>query len=366
MAAFWSQGSNPATDSGAAGSGAPWVTQGACTTAPTPPPTPPPPPPPPGSPPPSGFVLSPYKDVTINANWNTGQAQTGVTGTVIPLVGTNGFFTSVEPNLKAITLAFATGECGSENWAGISTSEFIGANISALDTAGVDYIVSTGGAAGTFTCATPAAFASFIQEYLTPHMIGVDFDIEGGQTQADINNLVADVAAAEITYPQLRFSFTLATWAASDGSYAGLNALGTEVVNAIKAANLTNYTIDLMVMDYGTAGANVCVLGSNGLCEMGQSAIQAAENLEHTFGIPANKIELTPMIGVNDTQDETFTLADVDTVMTWAKANGLAGVHYWSLDRDASCSGGGGGDACDSVNTAPLQYTNEFVKDLGN
>ena len=33
------------------------------------------------APPASSFIFSPYKDVTVDANWNTGEQQTTVTGT---------------------------------------------------------------------------------------------------------------------------------------------------------------------------------------------------------------------------------------------------------------------------------------------
>lgn len=110
-------------------------------------------------------------------------------------------------------------------------------------------------------------------------MVGVDFDIEGGQTQAQINNLVTYAAYAHTLYPNLRCSFTLATLGASDGSYGGLNGLGDMVVKAIQSAHLTNYTINLMAMHFGSASTSVCVV-SGGKCNMGQSAIQAALNLE--------------------------------------------------------------------------------------
>src|SRR5262249_1175372 len=151
--------------------------------------------------------------------------------------------------------------------------------------------------------------------YNTSHLVGIDFDMEGGQSQADINNLVAQVAWAEGQYPNLRFSFTLATLAASDGSFGGLNSLGDMVVKAVQNAHLQHYTINLMVMDFGGPSAGVCVV-QGGVCNMGQSAIQAVTNLQHTYGVPANKIELTAMIGVNDVSSEVVSLADVDTMVS--------------------------------------------------
>jgi hypothetical protein len=100
---------------------------------------------------------------------------------------------------------------------------------------------------------------------------------------------------------------------------------------------------------------------------MAQSAIQAVKNLEHTYGIPASKIAVTPMIGMNDATTEIFTIADVNTLTSYAVSNGLAGVHYWSLDRDTPCSDTYASPTCDSVSsTTPLQYTKQFLSALGD
>lgn len=370
---WWTQGDDPATHSGTTGSGAPWTSTGACTGGTTTPggggtgtgggtttpgngST--------GSA--SGLVFSPYKDVTVNLDWNTNVMNTAVTGTRIPVVGSsNSLVSTREPGLKAITLAFATGTCGSENWGGVAADAFASANIPKLDAAGVNYIVSTGGAAGQFTC-SGTALQSFIARYASPHMIGVDFDIESGQSTADVQNLVNAAALAQTKYPGLRFSFTLATLAASDGSYGGLNSTGDATVKAIKASSLTNYTVNLMTMDFGRATtANCVIVGST--CEMGQSTIQAVTNLQHTYGIASSKIEVTPMLGVNDASDEVFTLADADTVSSYAKSHGLAGVHAWSLDRDTPCATptSTASATCSSVaGTAALAWTDRFLADL--
>src|SRR5271156_194267 len=206
---------------------------------------------------------------------------------------------------------------------------------------------------------------AFIARYASPHLVGIDFDIEGGQSAADIQNLVSSAAGAQAQYPNLQFSFTLATLAASDGSYGGGNSLGNEVVEAVLGSSLKNYVINLMTMDYGSPSSSVCVVVS-GSCEMAQSAIQAVTNLEHTYGIPASKIAVTPMIGLNDTTTETFTTADVDTLTAYATSNGLAGLHFWSFDRDTPCSDDYASPTCNSISSStPLQYTNRFLSDLG-
>ena len=103
-----------------------------------------------------------------------------------------------------------------------------------------------------------------------------------------------------------------------------------------------------MTMDYGSPSAGVCVV-SGSLCDMGQSAIQAAYNLHDHWGVPYANIELTPMIGGNDVAGEAFTLEDADAVAGFAIANKLAGVHYWSYDRDTDCPPGSASPTCNSL-----------------
>jgi len=107
-------------------------------------------------------------------------------------------------------------------------------------------------------------------------------------------------------------------------------------------------------------------VGSDGLCDMGQTAIQAAKNLVARYGVPYNHIELTPMIGVNDVSNELFSLKDAATMTQWVKANGIAGIHFWSVDRDTPCTSAYASPICSSVPTVPAWgYTQEFIKDLG-
>jgi chitinase len=364
---WWTQGNDPATSSGGAGSGQPWTSAGSCTGGSAPPPGS-------GSGPgsgptgsASGLLFSPYKDVTINMNWNTDQMQSAVEGSDLPVVGSGSLVSQFIPKLPAITLAFATGTCGGETWGGVSGASWAAENIPQLQSAGLNYVVSTGGQAGTFSCGSTAGMEAFIARYASPHLVGIDFDIEGGQTQSQITDLVSAAAGAQAQYPSLQFSFTLATLAASDGSFGGVNSLGSEVVGAVLGSSLKNYVINLMTMDYGTASSSVCVVVS-GSCEMGQSAIQAVKNLEHTFAIPASKIAVTPMAGLNDNTSETFTPADVDTLTTYAAGNGLAGLHLWSLDRDTPCATTTtwASPTCNSVSgTTALEFDGRFLSDLG-
>jgi len=298
-------------------------------------------------------------------NWNSNVITTKVGGAATPIAAD-----LTAAGAHAVTLAFATGECGSENWGGVPGAAMAAANVPELTQAGVKYILSTGGAAGSFTCGSDAGFATFINRWASAGLIGVDFDIEAGQSQAVIGDLVARIKAAHAAYPNLRFSLTLATLANNDGAPAAhsmgasapdsFNVYGDWTLAAVRStlgfsgapSTWPPYvTVDLMTMDYGSASPGVCVV-SGGICQMGQSALQAAYNLADHFGVPYAAIELTPMIGGNDAQSEQFTLADADTVAAFAVARGLAGVHYWSYDRDVDCPPGAASPTCNSIGNA--------------
>jgi chitinase len=303
-------------------------------------------------------VFSPYKDITINLNWNTYELTTAVTGnrtsvlSVLPSTGAN-----------TLTWAFASGTCGSESWGGVKADDLVAANVQSFVSAGYKYIISTGGAAGSFQCTSDADFETFIQRYSSSSLIGFDFDIEGGMGQSDIDSLVQRIANAQKNHPTLRFSFTLATFGGS--ANPSLGCLGIMTMNSIKSVGLTSYYINLMTMDYGSANSYNCVLGSDSLCDMGKSAIQAAQSLHDQFGVPYSQIELTPMIGGNDAQDETFKLDDVDELTAWSVQNGISGLHHWSFDRDADCSPGWASPTCNSYGQAgTLGFTKRFTGQL--
>ncbi|OIQ87284.1 putative bifunctional chitinase/lysozyme precursor [mine drainage metagenome] len=297
------------------------------------------------------FVFSPYKDALISMNWSNLVMSTNVTGALRPLL-------SVLPaRQNALTLGFASGECGSETWGGIAADAFAQANVADLAAANVNYIISTGGAAGAFTCGSDDDMIAFVNRYASKNLVGIDFDIEAGQSAAAIQSLVQRVKNVQSLFPGLRWSFTLPTLAPSQGGSQaaswgsaapdGFNVYGDAVMQAIRDAGLARYTINLMAMDYGVAQAGNCVV-SGSSCQMGQSAIQAAMNLHDHWGVPYSQIELTPMIGGNDDVNEVFSLADVAAVSAWVNANGLAGLHFWSFDRDNDCAAGPASPTCNS------------------
>jgi hypothetical protein len=239
--------------------------------------------------------------------------------------------------------AFATGECGQERWRAndneAETAAFARAGVAEMLRRGQDYVISTGGEADGFLCDSDAGMHRFVTRYLSPRLKGIDFDIERQQAPEQIDALAARLAYAQRTWPALRLSVTLATHGASDGTGRTLNATGDTVLAALQRHKVDSAVVNLMVMNYGPADPRWCVV-REARCDMGASALQAARNLHEKRGLPYSRIALTLMPGENDVAGNVSTPDDARTLMAGARALGLAGVHYWSVDRDQVCPSG--------------------------
>ncbi|HEX4510095.1 MAG TPA: glycosyl hydrolase, partial [Burkholderiaceae bacterium] len=225
-------------------------------------------------------LFSAYKGTWEAFDWNTNVIGTKVSGQLRD-IGSDVRARSA----STVTLAFATGECGVENWSGADGGDVAAANVPLLVGAGARYIVSTGGAGGTITCGSDAGMASFIDRWNSAHFAGIDFDLENGQSAAIVDALMKRVKAAHASYPALRFSFTIATEAVNQGGsvavpglgrgrgaqdpYNGLDGIGDEVMASVRsvlgwdgsAAHWPAYVfIDLMTMDFGPAKKAYCVV----------------------------------------------------------------------------------------------------------
>jgi hypothetical protein len=99
--------------------------------------------------------------------------------------------------------------------------------------------------------------------------------------------------------------------------------------------------VNVMAMDYYSTS-------DSGGAEMGIYAVEAAQNtlsFVNTIwpGDTYANIGVTPMIGQNDDSAEVFTEADAQTLVSFASANGLGRLAFWSVDRDQPCGGSASG-----------------------
>ena len=167
----------------------------------------------------------------------------------------------------------------------------------------------------------------------------------------------------------MRFSFTIGTLGVANTDNIPNPGDAHDVLTALKAAAFgwTNVFVNLMAMDYGTDSGSCTI--SNGVCDMGQSAINGAVSLHAFWAVPYSSIEVTPMIGGNDDQVEVFSLTDVATLSAFAVKNGLGGIHFWSLDRDMDCANtgpsGAASDTCNNYGQAgTLGFSKAFIAAL--
>ena len=282
------------------------------------------------------FLFSPYLDLNLAVEGRLPLANTFFSATAKSIIPTPDIVSL--KGLQSLTLAFATGQCGKEHWGGLNAQSLATANVMALQQANLGYIISTGGSDGVFTCDNQEGMDAFIVRYQSTHLLGFDFNIEANQSELMIQNLVHQVGRAMRRNPDLRFSFTLAAVASNSISISSsLNATGQWVMKAIANEGLKHYFINLMVMNYGQAEQGNCVVRAN-QCDMAASAIRAVNNLSLKYHIPLYRIEVTPMIGINDVVTNVFTLEDAKKLTTFAQTYGLGGLHFWSLNRDVPCT----------------------------
>ncbi len=329
---------------------------------PTPTPTPSPTPGPTPVPPPSwpARVFAPYVDAT---GWPPFDL-VGVAQTI---------------GVRFYTLGFIVGEAATctPSWGGYYPADggYLATEIGALRGLGGDVMPSFGGAANTelavacsSAAATQAAYQAVIDAYDLTHL---DFDIEGAwlahpasiaRRSEAIAGLQADAAA---TGRELHIWFTLPVL--PDGlTPDGLNILSSALTYGVEIAG-----VNIMAMNYGDAVA------PDPEGQMGAYAIQAATSLwgqldalYTQFGIPKSDEELwemvgvTPMIGLNDVTTEVFYPADAAQLVTFAQANHIGLLSFWSANRDKECPEGEVdyvSPTCSSILQAPFEFSLLFL-----
>ncbi len=344
---WWTQGNNPTTSNGPSGSGQPWQPAVACGgsggTTPTPTPTPAPTPP-------AGTtnLFAPYVDMSITSDEN-----------LVALQAQAGF--------KAVTMAFvvATNGC-SVGWGGLGgtlptdslpNGDTILHIVQQLQAAGVQVVISFGGATGTepaVSCSNVAQLQAAYQSVIDRYKVKLlDFDIEGGATTNQGSLTVRDKAlvALKAANPGLVISYTLPVLP------TGLIASGINILNSAKADGLQLDVVNVMAMDYGSGQDNGAQMGLDAT-----NAASATENQIKAAGLTAT-VGITPMIGVNDTNTEIFSLNDSQTVLNFAHANSyVSRIAMWSLARDnGGCAGQTwASPSCSGVTESSFQFSANF------
>ena len=310
-------------------------------------------------------VYAPYVDVTIYPT---------------PLVDQIG----VRQGIQQFNLAFVVAGSGCvPSWGGVqaigggASSDLltaIGTSITNFRAKGGDVAVSFGGANGTplmQACSTVPALKTAYQTVLDTYGLSrVDFDIEGASQQD-----TAAVARNFQAVAQLQSDFaakgkTLHVTLTLPAMPYGLTQDGINIVNAAIQNKVAFDAVNLMTMDYGPANI-----------DMGAAAISAAQALYSQLDTAYKAVGqiktsaqlwqlvgVTPMIGMNDVQGETFTLANAQSVLNTASTNGYGMVGNWSISRDQSCPNNGAytSPTCSGIVQKPYDFAAVFKQLTGH
>jgi Cellulose binding domain len=271
--------------------------------------------------------------------------------------------TAQRTGVRQVNLAFVVagggGGCTPE-WGGVTAigSDQVAAQIGALRAIGGDVRISFGGEAGSelaVTCTSVSQLEAAYQQVISAYGVSkIDFDVEGAAVANSAANARRDqaIAALQAQDQGLQVSFTLPVLP------SGLTSDGVAVLAGAAQAGVQISAVNVMAMDYGDGAAP----SPSG--RMGTYAIDAATaadaQVASVLGISDAaawpKIAVTPMIGVNDTSDEVFTVADAQQLAAFAAARHLAWLSMWSAARDTECPGGAQAYAsptCSSIVQAP-------------
>jgi chitinase len=231
--------------------------------------------------------------------------------------------------LKNYTLAFLIPRSGcTEQWE--ASGDSIGAyasQISAIQSAGGNVVISSGGAEGgelaetcTSVSSLTAAYANIVNTYGVTRL---DFDIEGGTLDDSAANQRRNqaLAALQAQNPAVQVAYTLAV------DPGGLPSEEYGVLTDAKSKGVNVSAVNIMTMDFGD--------GQNALNDAESGARATASQLAGLYGISTSaaygRMGLTPIAGQND-DNEYFSQSDAQTLESFAAANGVQELSFWEVD----------------------------------
>jgi chitinase len=231
---------------------------------------------------------------------------------------------------KYYTLAFLTPKSGcTPEWE--DNGDSVGAfksQISSLQSAGGNVLISFGGAAGgelAQTCTSvsklEAAYANVVKTYGVTRL---DFDIEGSVLDDGSANSRRDQALAKLQAadPSVQIDFTIPV------DPTGLESDAVSLLKGAKSAGVKVTIVNIMTMDFGD--------GQNPLKDAESAATATEKQLSSVYGGSSSTdwgmLGLTPIAGQNDDR-ENFTQSDAKTLESFAASHGVGELAFWEVDQ---------------------------------
>jgi chitinase len=265
--------------------------------------------------------------------------------------------------IKTFTLAFViSGKDCEPAWGGktpISADTDIAAGITKLRERGGDVIIAFGGYDGLElgqTCTTvqslQAAYQAVVDKYKAK-ILDLDIEHTAIEDPVSIDRRSQALTALAAANPGLQINYTL------PAIPAGLTDLSVNVIKSAVKNRTPVAVVNLMAMDYGSPvltgamGPNAVAAASGAMCQLKSLGLNA-------------RIGITPMIGVNDTAGETFTLDDAQVVVNYALANTstVALLAFWSVGRDNGSCSATVSPLCSGITQKDWDFTRIFHKFL--
>ncbi len=264
--------------------------------------------------------------------------------------------------VKWFTLAFvlSNGTCNPE-WDG--SRPLAGgvdqSTINRIRSAGGDVVPSFGGASGNkleSSCSSAAALAGAYQKVISAYGLkGIDVDIEGSTySSATIQQRTIDaLKTVKANNPGLVVFLTFPSDRTGPDS---------SMITRAAASGLTVDAWTIMPFDFGAAGQNMATLTE-----------QATDGLKNTlktaYGYTDDQAYrhsgISSMNGITDS-NETVTVANFATILSYAEQHHLARLTFWSVNRDRPCASGyPNDDTCSGVSQNPWDFTRTFAAYTG-
>ncbi len=313
---------------------------------------------------------------------STGVYKPYVDVTLYPYADGSGynFANAADAGITDVTLAFITADTsnGQPSWGGYSAYDVTGGSqISYIDNqltnmsdAGITGTISFGGQSGTPLAlyaasngVTASQLATQYEDVMSNYGIyNIDFDDEGTWLT---NSSALTLQARAIAEAQ--------AWGTANGtpvtvSYtvpvtpSGLTTDSSAPISTAISNGVTISRVNIMAMDY-----------YDGTTDMGTAAVNAATatqgQLITLYGDAGTTITsdqawemlgVTPMIGVNDDTSEIFSLADAQTLTTFAQDNHIGELSMWQLPRDLTGDLGVSNNDGSGVEQTPFEFSEIF------
>jgi chitinase len=219
---------------------------------------------------------------------------------------------------------------------------------------GGDVDVSFGGWSGKklgAACKTPQALAAAYQKVIDAYSLSaIDIDIEHNELRsAKVRQRVtAALALLQSADPGLEISITFPSM------QSGPEASGRSLIADGVAAGLHPGSWTIMPFDFGPP------VGT--MAEASIQALQAlAGDLAAAYGISEaaayEQAGISTMNGDTDQRTETVGEGDFAQILSFAAAEHLARVSFWSVNRDRPCGGRGPEEDCSGISQAPFAFS---------